>query len=149
MAWALRLVEAAAGGVLAASLEGLPRATAFLLPNLAEAEVAVPVLRSPGVAHAALEAERLSQLHLRRRGICGQRLLLCRQVAALVLISGISPHYVFMFSEENPADLPSRALPLRPSVRRYLKSKQVCLVNKLWTKRARAWQRLKICGMVG
>ena len=37
---------------------------------------------------------------------------LCRRVAALVMASGTVPHYVFLYTHENPSDAPSRGIQL-------------------------------------
>ena len=73
---------------------------------------------------------------------------LCRRLAALVLASGISTHFVFLYSEENPSDAPSRGIILRPTARRVLKQRKPSSVEKLWLKRSCASERLEACNML-
>lgn len=75
-----------------------------------------------------------------------------RRISALVLVSDVLLRLVYIPTEENPSDSPSRGIRVRPSIRRsHLKAKrppQKSKLNKYFDELDASWKHLKASGML-
>jgi hypothetical protein len=69
-------------------------------------------------------------------------------VSALELATNTLLRLVYIPSEDNPADAPSRGARRRPACRRASRPVRHTHFDKMVHKRERAWRRLRACGQV-